>query len=262
LRNIARNLLRTKDTTISITYQREDLINTTSIHCYNDEEVKKLIPTKESDSCCRYISPNNSLIYPMNGNINPGIGYIYPGKLKNDDLSNAMDYFLNAKGIIIDMRCYPSEFIVFTLSKYLMPEEINIVKWSGGNIMTPGLFTFTQPTKVGSKNDKYYKGKIVIIVNEITQSNAEYTTMALRIAPKATVIGSTTAGADGNVSEINLPGGIKTAISGIGVYYPDGRETQRVGIVPDIEIHPTIKGIREGRDELLDKAIEIINSGK
>ena len=65
-----------------------------------------------------------------------------------------------------------------------------------------------------------------------------------RAAPNATVIGSTTAGADGNVSEIYLPGGIYTMISGIGIYYPDGGETQRIGIVPDIEIHPTIEGIK------------------
>ncbi len=42
-------------------------------------------------------------------------------------------------------------------------------------------------------------------------------------------------------------------------FYPDGRQTQRIGIVPDIEIHPTIQGIRNGRDELLEKAMEIIN---
>jgi C-terminal processing protease CtpA/Prc len=47
-------------------------------------------------------------------------------------------------------------------------------------------------------------------------------------------------------------------ISGLGVYYPDGTETQRVGIVPDIIIKPTIKGIKEGKDEVLEKAIEII----
>ena len=48
-------------------------------------------------------------------------------------------------------------------------------------------------------------------------------------------------------------------ITGIGIYYPDGRETQRVGIVVDREVKPTIKGVIEGRDELLEKAIEIIN---
>lgn len=99
----------------------------------------------------------------------------------------------------------------------------------------------------------------MVLVNNLSQSQAEYTAMAFRAAPKTTIIGSTTAGADGNVSEIWLPGGLYTMISGIGVYYPDGTETQRVGIIPDIEVKPTIKGIKEGRDEVLEKAIEIIN---
>ena len=50
-------------------------------------------------------------------------------------------------------------------------------------------------------------------------------------------------------------------ISGIGVNYPNGTETQRVGIIPDLEVKPTIKGIREGKDELLDAAIRIILEG-
>ena len=78
------------------------------------------------------------------------------------------------------------------------------------------------------------------------------------VAPKAQVFGSQTTGADGNVSEIYLPGNIRTMISGIGIYYPDGTETQRIGIVPDIEVKPTIKGIRDNRDEVLEKAIEYI----
>ena len=49
-------------------------------------------------------------------------------------------------------------------------------------------------------------------------------------------------------------------ISGIGVYYPNGNETQRIGILPDIEYKPTINGIRNGEDELLNKAIDLINS--
>ena len=167
--------------------------------------------------------------------------------------------FLKTKGMIVDLRCYPSEFIVFTLSKYLMPQKTEFVKFSIGDITTPGLFTLTKPLSDGENNANYYKGKVVILVNEKTQSQAEYTAMALRCAPNATVIGSTTAGANGNVSLIPLIGGISTNISGIGVYYPDGKETQRVGIIPDIGVHPTIQGIREGRDELLEKAIEIIN---
>lgn len=91
-------------------------------------------------------------------------------------------------------------------------------------------------------------------------SQGEFTTMALRTIPTSVVVGSATAGADGNITEFPLGENISAIYSSIGVYYPDGRETQRIGIIPDIEVTPTIKGIKEGRDELIEKAIEIITS--
>ena len=33
-------------------------------------------------------------------------------------------------------------------------------------------------------------------------------------------------------------GDLVTHISGLGVYYPDGKPTQRIGIIPDIEVRP------------------------
>jgi len=62
--------------------------------------------------------------------------------------------------------------------------------------------------------------------------------------------------ADGNVSPIALPGKLRAMISGIGVFYSDRRPTQQVGIVPDLVVEPTIAGIRAGRDEVLEAAIE------
>ena len=53
-----------------------------------------------------------------------------------------------------------------------------------------------------------------MLVDEMSLSQAEYTAMAFRVAPQAIVVGSTTAGADGNVSPIRLPGGLITMISG------------------------------------------------
>jgi C-terminal processing protease CtpA/Prc len=109
-----------------------------------------------------------------------------------------------------------------------------------------------------SPRTPHYTGKIIILVDEMTQSQAEATTMVFRIALGAVVIGSTTAGADGNVSAFPLPGGLRTMISGIGVFYPDRTPTQRVGIVPDIKVTPTVSGIRDGRDELLEVALRQI----
>lgn len=248
LRNIgSKNLLRVNNNPCAITYERNGDTNTVLVETYTEKQINK-DQNPDQRECWKFISDD--------------IGYIYPGTIKSSLLPEIMSRFKNTKGLIIDMRCYPSNFIVFSLGAYLMPDSIAFVKFTNGFLNVPGLFTYTSPLKVGRKNPDYYKGKTIIIVNEQTQSQAEYTTMAFRQAPGAIVIGSTTAGADGNVSFFFLPGGIRSAFSGIGVYYPDNKETQRTGIIPDVEIKPTLTGTRENRDELLEKAVELIKESK
>ncbi len=185
------------------------------------------------------------------------IGYVTLQTIEEEDISRIKSEFIDTKGIIIDIRNYPSTFVPFSLGSFFVSSSTPFVKFTKGNVDNPGEFTFTNSIEIPSQG-KTYKGKLVVLVNELSQSQAEYTSMAFRAGDNTTIIGSTTAGADGNVSAIMLPGGLRTMISGIGVNYPNGEETQRVGIVPDIEVKPTIQGIREGKDELLEKAIEII----
>jgi len=193
--------------------------------------------------------------------LNDSIGYVYPGKYKNAQLPEIKKLFANTKGIIVDMRCYPSEFMPFTFGNYIKNKKSAFVKFSVGNVAYPGSFSFGPELQNGQSSNDAYKGKVVVIVNASSQSQAEYTTMAFQSAANVKVIGSTTAGADGNVSSIVLPGGLNTMISGIGVFYPDGGQTQRTGVKIDHKIYPTIKGITEEKDELLDKAVEVLNKG-
>jgi hypothetical protein len=187
--------------------------------------------------------------------INDQLGYLYPGGYHSKDLPAMKAMFDKTKALIIDMRCYPSEFMPFTFVPYIKKEKNKFVHFSRGRINSPG--TFILDDGVEGPADGQYKGKVIVIVNAVTQSQAEYTTMALQSSPNVTVIGSTTAGADGDVSYIILPGGISTMISGLGVFYPDGTPTQRKGVKIDIVVKPTIAGIKAGRDELLEKAMEV-----
>jgi C-terminal processing protease CtpA/Prc len=246
LRDIAKFLLQTNDNALKIRFERENKINEIRTEAYPINKLKN-----KPDE----IFSRDAQAFKL---ITPDIAYLYIGSLKRGEIGTLIPTIAKTKGLIIDMRTYPSDFIVFSFGKFLMPKATEFVKFSMGSLSTPGLFTAGEPLKVGETNDSHYKGKVVILVNEITQSSAEYTAMALRTAPGALVIGSTTAGADGNVSTFLLPGGIMTRMSGIGICYPDGRETQRIGIVPDIVFHPTIKGIREGKDEMLEKAIDVL----
>jgi hypothetical protein len=190
--------------------------------------------------------------------MSPGIGYINLGKIKIAQVDSVFKVLEGSSGLIIDNRQYPGEFPIYNIAGALSPEKKDFTKIPAGSLDYPGAFYLKDNLTAGGKNKNYYKGTVVILVNENTQSSAEFHTMAFQIAPSATVIGSTTAGADGNVSGFYLPGGIYTMFSGISILYPDGRETQRIGIVPDIEVKPTVAGIKEGRDELVEKAIEII----
>lgn len=239
---IARKLLRTNDESIEVSYTRSKLSKTSILKTYSAREMKPVTATKNEHF--RIISPN--------------IAYLNLPSLRTDHLPSIFKRAKNTQGLIIDVRGYPSDFVAFSLGEYLLPQATDFVKFSVGSIEAPGLFTFSAPLAVGKVNKDYYKGKIAVLVNESTISQAEYTTMALKASPNVTVIGSTTAGADGDVSIVHLPGGLLTAISGLGVYYPDGGETQRIGIVPDIEVKPTIEGIKRGKDEVLQKAIDLI----
>jgi C-terminal processing protease CtpA/Prc len=185
------------------------------------------------------------------------VAYLKMSSVKVADAASYVERAVGTKGLIIDLRNYPSEFLVFALGSLLVEKATPFVRFTQPDLSNPGAFHFYPPLSLAPATP-HYGGEIVILVDEVTQSSAEYTSMAFRSAPNAFVIGSMTAGADGNVSAIPLPGGLQTMISGIGVFYPDKRPTQRVGIVPDLDVRPTLAGIRAGRDEVLEAAVRRI----
>lgn len=185
------------------------------------------------------------------------VAYLKLSSVKSADAKSYIESAAGTKGLIIDIRNYPSNFMVFALGSLLMQKETPFARFTIGDLSTPGAFHWGVTESI-TPAQPHYGGKVVILVDEVSLSQAEYTTMAFRAAPGAVVVGSTTSGADGNVSSIPLPGGLQTAMSGIGVFYPDKKPTQRVGIVPDVVVKPTIAGIRAGRDEVLEEAVRQI----
>jgi C-terminal processing protease CtpA/Prc len=193
---------------------------------------------------------------------NSTIGYINMGDLNPAQVDSAFAIVKNTTGIVMDVRNYPRG-TMYQFAALFNPDARPFVRFAAVDSTYPGQVVWRQPVLAGRDgNGDYYRGRIAILVDERTQSHAEFSVMALRTAPRNKVIGSQTAGADGNITRLALPGGVRTLFTGLGVYYPDGRKTQRIGIVPDIEIRPTLKGFREGRDEVLERAIEYLRTGR
>jgi C-terminal processing protease CtpA/Prc len=185
------------------------------------------------------------------------VAYLKLSSVKLDQAAKYIESAAGTKGLIVDIRNYPSEFVVFALGSLFVDKQTDFVRFTEADLSNPGAFHFGPLLSLPAQQP-HYEGKVVVLVDEVSQSQAEYTTMAFRSSPRAIVVGSTTAGADGNVSAIPLPGGFRSMISGIGVFYPDKKPTQRIGIIPDREVKPTIAGIAAGRDEVLEAAVREI----
>ncbi len=187
----------------------------------------------------------------VNGNCNYGI--VDMGRLEVSHINSMLTDLWDTDAIIFDIRNYPNGTL-WNLVNFLYPSSIHIANFTIPDITYPGRLTWSAEY-IGNGTSDLYQGKLIILFDERTQSQAEYTCMGLEQFPDAIKIGSTTSAADGNVAEMYLPGQIITYATFLGTYYPDYTETQRVGIIPDYEIQPTILGIRAGQDEIMDFAL-------
>jgi C-terminal processing protease CtpA/Prc len=186
--------------------------------------------------------------------LSPQVAYLKLSTIAAQDVRGYLDSAATARSLIVDIRNYPAEYVVYTLGNLLVTKPTQFATVTMGTLSDPGAFHFRGKTVLHPEQPGF-GGRVLILVDETSISMSEFTAIALRATPRAKVIGMQTAGADGDVSRIPMPGGFSAAISGIGIFYPDRSPTQQVGVNLDIECPNTIAGLREGRDETLDCAL-------
>ena len=238
-------LLRAKETDMNITVLRGEDEISVNIQGMSLEE-SQTVKGEEKES---YEVLDNNIIL-----LNPSV-------LTDDKFSEAMKKAEETDGLIIDMRQYPrvGRTWLHTLDDYLKTEKTQFCKYILASLVIPGAyFTNYIETSGGGQVSYHYEKPVVILMNERTQSAAEYQIMMLRDADNAVVMGSNSVGSDGNITYVYAPEGNALQFSGIGVLTAEGEQTQRIGLSPDIYVEPTIAGIREGRDELIEAAIQYI----
>jgi hypothetical protein len=101
-----------------------------------------------------------------------------------------------------------------------------------------------------------------MLIDERTIGPAEHLGLWLEAANNTTFIGTPSAGAEGETSNFLIPGGITVTFSGQDVRHANTGKLQRLGLQPAITVASTVNGIRQGRDQVLEKAIAYLsNSG-
>lgn len=222
----------------------------------------------------KVITRHNNPSYKL---ISKEIGYAdLTSGMQQKDFDSIFQLFKGTKAIIFDLRGYPrydgNPFKNLLQKSYALMAKFRMMKPSSPNIETEANREMTKTETTQSNFQRsvgwalpgsaVYPGKIVVLLNESNQSAAEHTCLVLKAICNATFIGSPTSGTDGVIAEFDIPGNLVLWFTGIEASFPDGTRIQRVGIQPDIIVYPSIKGIQSGKDEVLDRAIKYLKTGK
>lgn len=164
----------------------------------------------------------------------------------------------DTKGIVFDLRNYPRGTL-WALAPYLdvkgsRPYALAEVPVVGGRFSSWMKYTSRPSSNAPFK----YQGRTVTLIDSRTMSQAEHTGLMLEATTDTVFVGSPTAGANGDVTQAVLPGGVLVSFTGVNIRHGDGRQLQRKGLEPHVKLRPTLAGLRAGRDELLERAIQIL----
>jgi C-terminal processing protease CtpA/Prc len=108
--------------------------------------------------------------------------------------------------------------------------------------------------------NKLYSNPVIILTSGATYSAAEDFTATFKNMKRGLVFGEPSGGSTGQPVFFTLPGG------GIGYacskrdFFSDGTEFVGVGIQPDIRIHPSAKSIVAGKDDVLEAALNYLQT--
>ncbi len=194
------------------------------------------------------------------------IGYINLEVISNNEaLDEAFDNLKDTDGLILDVRGYPNLFVQVEVISRVCDRPVRSMIWEIPLVRNPGWplewleTTWSKGQALVEPHERMnYANPIVALIDERTQSKAEDFCIYLTNARRATFVGSGTAGTDGDVTLLQLPEGGVFRFTGMRVLFDDGKRFQNIGIVPDVQATPTVQGIIEGRDEVLEKGIEAL----
>ena len=192
--------------------------------------------------------------------IEPGIYYIDISRITDADFNKALPQLETAHGIVFDFRGYPGTLGPSFLS-HLSDKSMTSAQWHVPLVTRPDWEPMQFERRPGWDMPPL-KPSITAKKAFITDARAiSYAESCMGIVENyrlGEIVGAPTAGTNGNVNPLPLPGGYTIAWTGMKVLKHDGSRHHGIGIQPTIPVSRTRAAIAAGRDEMLDRAIQSV----
>jgi C-terminal processing protease CtpA/Prc len=237
------------------------------------EEGRVVTVTVERDGASREVSARRG-VYKWRDPLHPPIDVlsgaspaaigssIYYVDLTRADIASIearLPELARAETVIFDLRGYPKGN--HDILRHLIDQPVRSAQWRVPLVIYPNRERSPGPDTSGrwtlEPKAPRFTGRAVFITDARAISYAESVMGIVEHYGIGEIVGAPTAGANGNVNRFDLPGGYKVTWTGMQVLKHDGSQHHLIGIRPTVPVERTLAGVRAGRDELLEKAIEV-----
>lgn len=192
--------------------------------------------------------------------LRPGIWYVDINRITGEEFKTVVPNLALAKGVIFDLREYPNVDIEFI--QHLLRSPATSARWNVPIISQPDGQQWEWDTSsiwTVAPLKPTISGKVAFLAGGGTFSFGETCLGIVEAYHLGPIIGTTTAGTNGDITSSFLPGGFAVSWTGMRVLKQDGSPHQGIGIPPTYPVFPTIEGIAAGRDEVLEKGLEVVS---
>ena len=180
------------------------------------------------------------------------------------DAVSLIGQYKDAKTLIIDVRGNGGGSTPVKLIDSLMDRSyrgastaspLGVAVWKvRGYFENPQFFEPSLPQK---PEKPLFKGRVIILTDRHVASAAEDFCIPFKDNHRATLIGETSYGSTGQPYSYTFPNGMSFRVSSKRDSFPDGSPFEGIGILPDVAVPTTIAALRNGKDAVLEKAMEI-----
>jgi len=141
---------------------------------------------------------------------------------------------------------------VWSMIGHFIDHEVRSPQWQIPSLEADGYYTSSWTIRPRLPR---LTSKVIVLLDGRAASAAETFLQIIHDHHVAVLIGEPSAGTNGNVNVVPLPGNFAFRFTGMRVPLADGTALQGHGILPDEVVHPTLEGVRAGRDEVLEAAL-------
>ncbi len=219
---------------------------------------------------------------PIHNTIIDSVGYMYYESFSDNVSTSLMDYLvlkflINERegsfeinslkgpvaGLIIDVRNNGGGSIsnAFTIANRFADEKIKVAEWFYKIGPEHNAFSQAEKKYLEFEGDEEYKFNkpIVVLVNRSSYSSANFFASMMSFLPNVIIMGDQTGGGGGLPINNELPNGWRYRFSSTRTLDANGNNIE-FGVMPDIFIELDSTDFADGKDKMIEEAINFIKN--